>query len=89
MAIAGDVIYDLKTVFGFFPDVALKNQVGLPVGTELQAGLNSQQSRFDCCSVVLCWFSQVGRSDAVYDRSHYGYNQLGGQRSWMDSGRKR
>ena len=36
-AIAGDVIYDLKTVFGFFPDVALKNQVGLPVGNDLRA----------------------------------------------------
>ena len=36
-SIAGDVIYDLKTVFGFFPDAALKNQVGLPVSTALRA----------------------------------------------------
>ena len=35
--IDGDLIYDLKTVFGFFPDAALKNQVGLPVSPELRA----------------------------------------------------
>ena len=34
--IAGELVYDLKTVFGFFPDAALKNQVGLPVGKDLR-----------------------------------------------------
>jgi 3-hydroxymyristoyl/3-hydroxydecanoyl-(acyl carrier protein) dehydratase len=29
--IGDDVIYDLQTVFGFFPDAALRNQVGLPL----------------------------------------------------------
>jgi 3-hydroxymyristoyl/3-hydroxydecanoyl-(acyl carrier protein) dehydratase len=34
--IAGELVYDLKTVFGFFPDAALRNQVGLPVSKDLR-----------------------------------------------------
>ncbi|MGC6509213.1 MAG: beta-ketoacyl synthase N-terminal-like domain-containing protein [Myxococcota bacterium] len=36
-------VYELKTVFGFFPQVALDNQVGLPTSTE-QRGALTQSS---------------------------------------------
>ena len=35
-------VYSLQTVFGFFPDMALKNQVGLPVSPALRAKFASE-----------------------------------------------
>ena len=35
-------VYSLQTVFGFFPEVALKNQVGLPVSPALRAKFASE-----------------------------------------------
>jgi 3-oxoacyl-(acyl-carrier-protein) synthase/3-hydroxymyristoyl/3-hydroxydecanoyl-(acyl carrier protein) dehydratase/1-acyl-sn-glycerol-3-phosphate acyltransferase len=33
----GELVYDVKTVFGYFPPLALANQIGLPVSDEARA----------------------------------------------------
>jgi len=41
-SVNGEPVYDLKTVFGFFPAEALQNQIGLPTSDEQRALLTAE-----------------------------------------------